>query len=229
MSTEPSTPAEPKPRGKYSPQDKKLANDISLAEQQLTTALSDAEAAPLLAEGGYTTAELQRGSDLQIAALKAYIVRQDADANQVAATKALNAAEKAARAAYTRLRGFARSAYLKDPVGRTALGLDGREPQDQQKFLTAGRALIEEGRKEPYASRLAVKGVTAAKLDDFEAKLNAFVAADQTQAAAIAAVPVATAARDAAARALFDWLAEYKQFARTQLKDQPAIAKRLLL
>jgi hypothetical protein len=29
--------------------------------------------------------------------------------------------------------------------------------------------------------------------------------------------------------ALFDWLAEYKRFSRTQFKDQPAIAKRLLL
>ncbi len=63
----------------------------------------------------------------------------------------------------------------------------------------------------------------------YAAKLAAWRQADQAQTEAISAVPQATAKRDAAAKALFDWLAEYKQFARTQFKDQPAVAQRLLL
>jgi cell pole-organizing protein PopZ len=76
---------------------------------------------------------------------------------------------------------------------------------------------------------LRMKSVTPAKLTDFAAKIEAWQNADQAQGAALAAVPKATATRDAAAKALFEWMAEYKQFARTQFKDQPAIAQRLLL
>ena len=71
--------------------------------------------------------------------------------------------------------------------------------------------------------------MTAAKLSDFAGKLDDWKAANQAQTDAIEAVPDATAARDAAAKTLFDWLAEYKQFARTQFKEQPVLAKRLLL
>ena len=231
MSTEPkpSTPAAPKPRGKYSAQDKKLANDLSLAEQTILAALGNAEAAPLLAEGGYTPEGLQAGLTLQRVAMQAYIARQEADAGQIVAIRAFKAADKAARSTYTKLRGFGKSAFMKDAAGREALGLGGAEPKDQQKFLTAATALIGQGKKEPYATKLAKKSVTAAKLDDFAAKLDAWKEAAQMQTDAIEAVPEATAARDAAAKALFDWLAEYKQFARTQFKNQPAIAKRLLL
>ena len=109
------------------------------------------------------------------------------------------------------------------------MGLNGSEPKDQQSFIAAATALVEQGKNEEYAVRLAKKGVTAAKLTDLETKIDAWMAADQAQTNALAATPEATAKRDAAAKELFDWLGEYKQFARTQFKDQPAIAKRLLL
>ncbi len=54
-----------------------------------------------------------------------------------------------------------------------------------------------------------MKSVTPAKLTDFAAKIEAW--------------------QNAAARAVFEWMAEYKQFARTQFKDQPASARRLRL
>jgi hypothetical protein len=206
-----------------------LANDLSLAEQVILAALGNDEAAPLLAEGGYTPEELQAGLALQKAAMQGFIARQEADAQQIAATRDFKAADKAAHATYTRLRGFGKSAFMKDAVGREALGLSGTEPQDQQKFLTAATALVEQGKNEPYATKLARKSVTAAKLSDFAGKLDDWKAANQAQTDAIEGVPEATAARDAAAKTLFDWLAEYKQFARTQFKEQPALAKRLLL
>ena len=229
MSTEPETTPAAKPRGKYSAQDKKLANDLSQAEQMILAAQSDVEAAPLLAEGGYTTEELQAGLALQKAAMQAFIARQEADGQQIAATTAFNAADKAVRSTYTRLRGFGKSAFLKDPAGRAALGLNGSEPKDQQNFLTAATALVEQSKVEPYAAKLAKKGVTPAKVTDFGAKIEAWKTADQAQTAAQAAVPKATANRDKAAKALFDWLNEYKQFARTQFKEQPDILRRLLL
>jgi hypothetical protein len=230
MATDPVTPPAEKPAPKpRSPQDKRLANDLTLSEQMIQAALTDEEAAPGLAEGGYTPVELRVGLTLQKAALLAFIARQEADGQQIAAAKAFDAADRAARTTFTKLRGFARSAFMNDAAAREALGLSGREPQDQQNFITAATALVEQGKVEPYAAKLAKKSVTPAKLDDFAAKLTAWKTANQAYTAAIAAVPEATAKRDAAAKTLFDWLAEYKQFARTQFKGQPGIIKRLLL
>lgn len=230
MATDPVTLPEVKPVPKpRSAQDKKLANDLALAEQMIQAALNDEEAAPLLAEGGYTPAELQTGLTLQKAARQAFIARQEADGKRIAANTAFNTADRAAHTAYTRLRGFGRSAFMSDAAARTALGLSGGEPKDRQNFLTAATALVEQGKLEPYASKLAKKSVTPAKLADFAAKLEAWKVADKAQTDALAAVPTATAKRDEAANFLFDWLAEYRQFARTQFKDRRDIMKRLLL
>jgi hypothetical protein len=230
MATDPVTPPEPKPAPKpRSPQDKKLANDLSLVEQMLRAAQTDEEAAPGLAEGGYTLDELKAGVTLQKAAMQAFIARQEADGQQIAATRAFAAADKAARTTYTKLRGFARSAFMNDAAAREALGLNGREPKDQQNFITATNALLEQGKIEPYAAKLAKKTVTPAKLADFAVKMEAWKVADQNQTDALSDVPDATARRDAAAKALFEWVAEYRQFTRTQFKDQPGIIKRLLL
>ncbi|MFN8598525.1 MAG: hypothetical protein U0559_20370 [Anaerolineae bacterium] len=163
------------------------------------------------------------------AALDGFTARQDADANQAGATAAFRAAEKSARGLYRKLRGYGKAVFLKDPQGRAALGLDGREPADFQNFIGAAARLVDEGLKPPYAERLARKTVTAAKLQDLRARLDALQATKQAQINAIEAVPRATAVRDAAAQDLFAWFAEFKAFSLVQLQERPDILKRLSL
>ena len=229
MTTKAAAPTEkatPQPR---SPQDKKLVGDLALAEQMLQAALHDEEAAPLLAEGSYTPAELKAGLALQKAVMQAYIARQEADEQQLAATRSFVAADKAARTLYTQLRDFARSAFVNDTAAREALGLSGVEPKDPQKFVAAATALIDQGKNELYATKLAKKTVTSTKLAELATRLEAWKDAERKQAKANNDVSTAAAKCDAAAKALFDWLAEYQQFARAQFKDQPGIKRRLWL
>ncbi len=222
--TEPQVPVPPKPR---SAQDKKLAADLAAAQQLINNCLADTEAAPLLAEGGYTPPELNAGLALHQTAFNAFVDRQTADGAQEAATQAFNVADKAAHKAYTTLRELARSPFLKDSAALMALGLSGREPRDLQNFLTAADALVKAAANPLYSAKLTARGVTTAKLQDLQAKVDALRLADQQQEAAKAATPAATAARDTAAKALFDWLAEFKAFAKAQFKDRPDIGKRL--
>ncbi len=223
------TPLSKAPRGKYSPQDKKLANDIALAGQMMETALADAEAAPLLSEGGYTPEKLNEILTLQKAAQKDFIARQQADGDQKAASTAFKQADKAARKLFTSLRGFARTAVMRDAAAKTALGLSGTAPKDLQNFIVAAEALADRGADPQYAARLAAKTVTAVKLQALKAKVEDLKAADRAQKAAIEAVPRATAKRDASAKVLFDALVEYKAFARQQFKDRRDIAGRLMI
>jgi hypothetical protein len=223
----PTDPLPPAPKPPRSAQDKKLAADLAAAEQLIGNALADTEAAPLLAEGGYTAQELNAGLALHQAALTAFVTRQTADGAQDSATKAFAAADKAAHKTYTTLRELGRSAFLKDSAALTALGLSGREPRDLQNFLTAADAFVRSATNPLYSAKLTARGVTAAKLQDLQAKLDALRLADRQQEAAKTATPAATSKRDRAAKSLFDWQSEFKAFAKAQLKDRPDISKRL--
>ncbi len=219
----PATKPAPRPR---SAQDKQLAKETAAAGQTIRAVMADTEAAPELAEGGYAALELSRGLALQEAAQEALAERLVADGAQDAATKAYLAAQKALTTTYSKLRGLARSAFLKNTDALTALGLTGREPRDLAGQLNAADALARNGVLPPYADKLAKRGVTAAKLQDLQTKVAALQEADRQQEAAKAATPRATAKRDAAVAALSAWLAEFKTFAKAQFKDRPDILKR---
>jgi hypothetical protein len=227
MTSEPTTNPVEKPAARpRSAQDRKMERDIIAAGQLAGILPTETELAADLAEGGYTTVELTRFGTLQQKALADFVTQGQVEAEQKAATQNYQAADKAARAAYAKLRGLGKSAFMKDPVGRQFVGLDGREPDGLQSFLGAARKLTMSGKEPGYAEKLAKKGVTAAKLSDLGAKLDALEAADAAQEAAKAAAPKARARRDQSAKELFDWVSEFKVFAKAQFKDHPDALKR---
>jgi len=203
-----------------------MEKDIITAGQLAKILPAETDLAAELAEGSYTPAEITRFAGLQEQAFADFVAQGEAEAEQKTATKAFLAVDKTARATYSKLRALGKSAFMKDPEGRQFVGLDGREPDSLPNFLGAARKLTESGSKPGYAEKLARKGVTAAKLADLSAKLDALEAADAAQEAAKAAAPKARAQRDASAQELADWLAEFKTFAKAQFKDRPDILKR---
>ena len=212
-------------------QDRRIAKDISLSEQQIKAGAGEVEAAPELAEGGYMPEVFATvATPLQVEALNKFAARQAADGAKTAATAAVKTAEKSARTLYTKDRDLGRSAFQKDAAAREALGLAGRAPQSLDELITAARTLAKEGPgNQVYAARLASKAVTAAKLTQLSTAVDALVEANLAQEAAIAAAPQATKERDLAYQALKAWMSEYRAFAKAQLKDRPDVLKRLLL
>ncbi len=207
-------------------QDRKMERDIIAAGQLAKILAGETELAAELAEGGYTAAELKRFDDLQQKALADYIAQGQAEAAQKAATQNYQEAERVARETYARLRGLGKAAFMKDPVGRQFVGLDGRKPDSVQNFLGAGRKFIASGAEPGYAEQLARKGVGIDKLSDLGVKLDALEAADAVQEAAKAATPQARTRRDASAQDLFDWMSEFRMYAKAQFKDRPEILRR---
>ncbi len=227
MSDESTSTPEPKPAAApRSAQDRKMEQAIIGAEQLAKILPTETELAAELAEGGYAAAELQLFDGLQKTAFTDFVTQGQAEAEQKAATLRFKAADKAARRTYAVVRTKGKAAFMKDPVGRQYVGLDGREPDSLLGFIGSGRKLIKSGAEPGYAEKLAKKGVTAAKLADLGAKLDALEAADAAQEAAKAAAPKARVQRDASAQALFDWVAEFKMFAKGQFGDRPDILKR---
>jgi len=223
-STDPSEPTStPKSRAA---QDKKLINDSGAAGQTIRAVMADTEAAAELTAGGYPPEELSRGLGLQKTLEDDLAERQAADGAETAANRAYKSADRALHTTYSTVRGLSRSAFLKDPAALETLGLAGREPRDMEQIMGAVDRLLKNAPLPDYAAKLTRRGVTAAKLQGLQAKLEALQEADRVQEAAKSATPKVTARRDAAAKVLFDWLVEFKAFARAQFKDRPDILKR---
>lgn len=235
MTTEPTNPTEPKPvevkpiRQPRSPQDKAQAKEIAANGQTLIAVIADASApgaiTDALAEGGYTLAELNRGQGLHAAAQAALSQHLAAAGDKDAATKAYLAAEKAFVTLYTTLRGLARTAFLKNPAALTALGIAGTQPRDMLGLINAANALLDNAARPEYTGKLTQRAVTAAKLQNLRAKLDALKAADQVQEDGKGAASKAVVQRDQAAAALKEWMTEFKAFVKVQFKDQPDVLK----
>jgi hypothetical protein len=232
MSTE--IPADTTPPQKAaqprSPQDKRQAREIATAGQIIRAVTADAEndaaIGLALTEGGYTAAELNRADGLQEAAQAALAEQLAVGGTKDAANKAYAAAEKSLTTLYLNLRGLARSAFLKDRASLVKLGISGNAPRSLADLLNASETLVRNAPLPLYADKLTRRGVTAAKLQNLQARLAALQEADRVQEAAKGALPPATAKRNAAALALNDWLVEFKAFAKVQFKDQPDVLKR---
>ena len=179
-----------------------------------------------LKEGSYDQPELLRFTELQKKGWDDFVIQGQAAAEQKIATKKFNAANRSARGTFTKFRGMGKSAFMKDPEGRQAVGLNGGEPDSFALLIGAGRKLTAAGGKPEYAVMLAKKGVTAVKLADLGAKLDALEAANQAQEDAKAAAGKALAQRNASAQLVFDWVAEFRMFAKAEFKDQPDVLKR---
>jgi hypothetical protein len=189
-------------------------------------ARDDAEIAPLLSPRGYTAQKLAEGLRLQEAAQAAFAARQNALAAQKQTAAAGDAAEDAARAAFTDFRGVAR-ALFSSPAERTALGLTGLVSHDAQKFITTARASYTTAQAEPYKSALASYGYPAAAIKVAAGTLDAMTTAYEAQQSAAGAALQATTDRDAAAKALDTWVRQFSQIAAVALKSKPALARKL--
>ena len=235
MTMETTVPIEPKPidapvaRPPRSPQDKAQAAEIIAFGQTLSAVLqavsTPGPVADALNEGGFREAEIQAGQALQVEASSALADHLAALGAKLTATRVYLAAEKAYTSAYTNLRGLVRSAYLKDSGALTALGVSGTQPRDMENLIRVGDTLLENAVLPDYVVRLGKRGVTAAKLQNFQTKLAALKAADMAQEDAKGASLRATARREQAAAALKAWMIEFKAFAKVQFKDQPDILK----
>ena len=116
---DPSPLPEPQTPQARAAQDRRIAKDISLSEQQIKAGAGEVEAASELAEGGYTPEVFKTvAMPLQVEALNKFAARQAADGARIAATGAVNTAEKSARTLYTKDRDLGRSAFQKDPAAR---------------------------------------------------------------------------------------------------------------
>ena len=207
-------------------QDKKLVDTAIAAGQMLDKAISNAEIAALLAQNGYPLTALGEGRALATQLQTSIEARQNADAAQSAAAIAKADKLKQVRADFASFRQRG-GALFKSKAERTALGLSGAVPNDQQLLLSFLRTAYTAAQNAPYAATLAQYGVSAAtiaaRLADVDELDRLMREHELAQGAAIAA----TKKRDTDRAALTMWLNQFKAIAADVLAALPGAKAQL--
>jgi len=216
---------EPAARRGRANQDQALANRINQYRNALAAVQANAELGALLAPRGYDAAAIAAGVGLCDAAQTGFNVRQEAQAGQLQASVAMQSALKAARAGFDDFRKIARAIFKTDPAAQSALGATGRLPDDREKFQTAAAAAYAVALgHDAYLTALGKRGFGQAALAAEQVKLAALTQANAANETAQAAARRATIERDAAAKSLDGWWAEFRVVARIAFKDRPDLA-----
>ena len=228
ITTDPTPPPVEKPKRVRADQDQTLANDITEWGNFIASAKADAEIAPLLEARGYDAAEFAQGAALLAAAGAAFDQRQTTWGTQLAASQFAKELLATTSDDYVGFRELARTLFPED-AAQAGLGVSGRLPHDLGTFVTDAKASYAAGKAVPYAAKLTKRGYPPATLDGMIAALEALAKAGAEQDQAEGLARQATARRDAAYEALKAWVTECKATAKSTLRKQPALAKKLTL
>ncbi len=216
----------PKTPKQRAAQDKQLVNTAVAAGQMLDKAIGTPEIAAALAQNGYPLAALNAGRSLASQVQTTIQARQDTDAAQDAAATAKSAKTKQVRADFASFRKRG-AALFKSSAERTALGLSGPVPGDQQLFLSFVRAAYAAAQNAPYAATLAQYGFSSAAITARLADIDELDRLTSEHDLAQGAGTSATKTRDTAYAALTAWLNQFKPIASDVLSAVPGAKAQL--
>jgi hypothetical protein len=197
-----------------------------------TRILENAQAPPIqeaMARVGYDEAAFQRGHALRDAFADAVQTRQTEYGEQIGATEALNDAWDAFHSqTYMPHVTIARLVFDGQAGTIRRLGVDGIRPDAFDAYLQEARRFYDTlAGDADLQDAMGARGVDAEAVAQAQADLDQLEALDQTQEREKAEAQQATRARNDARRAFADWLADFQQFARVALADQPDLVEQL--
>ncbi len=201
---------------------------LSRAETLITNSLSDTTIQSYVGKYGYTADRLNEGKALLDAATGVKDTHVAASGAKKVATAAEGGLRKAAEDAYQSYSTIAKGVFQKDKESLAKLGLDKPMPRTEAGFIAAGKTLFDNASSdEKIKAAMANDGYDDAKLADEKAKILAYEAAVDAQAAANGASQDSTQEQTKAVKALADWVSGYMRVARVALKEKPQLLEKL--
>ena len=207
-----------------------IAARIHRAELAITGHASDDEISTALEAFGYNRAKRTEGVNLLASANAILVTVQEARAAQIAATRAVNDAEKIARTAYADLATVARTVLKGNTAALASLGLNsGPAPKGTAAFLLAADKLFAGAASAPQAVQdtLAGVGYNAAKLASERAKVTALHSANQAQEQAKGTSQNLTPEQERILAELDSYTTQLRKLARIALRATPQLLEKL--
>jgi len=201
-----------------------IAEQLNAAQLAISNTLDDTEIQALVAKLGYPAEMINEGWELYQAAVHAVNAQRAAAGAQQETTRLHDEARKAAKDAYQALAKTARAIFIDDQAQLEALGLHGTMPLATAAFIAAAITLFENAQG---VLELAKYGYDADQLTAEQAKIAAYIEADNRQEAAKGAAQQATREQEAALRALNEWVAQYIKIAKVALREKAQLLEKI--
>ncbi len=204
-----------------------FSRQLTGAGVALANATGDQDIAAAVEAFGYSAARLAQIHTLLDAADAAVSEQVGATGAYRAACAHTAAAESTAQASYQGLSQVARAALRHSPGALATLGIEGPMPRIRPSFITRALALLDNAVAKPeIGAALAGFGYTADKLTAERAKIQALIDAVQAQEAAKGEAQRATAAQDAAMKALNAEMSAFRRVAKVALRGEPQLLEK---
>jgi hypothetical protein len=226
--TPPATPTPVPPKRTRANQDQALANRINQYRAAINFAKTNPTISSLMQTRGYDGDEFDSGIALCDATQAKFTLRQTTSAAEKQANADAQQSEKMARSGFDDFRKIGRVVLKNNIAARSALQLDGRVPSDNEIFLTTASSAYGTVLTTPdYLTALSKRGLNPSALQAEQAKLDALRQVRLAQSNAQSDAKRATVERDAAAKLLDAWWAEFRAVAQVALKEHTGLLQEL--
>jgi hypothetical protein len=224
----PATPPSNAPKVHRSVQNKIITAYVTDAERFLTTASTDTEIQPILAQHGYDATEFAAGMTLVSTASGGVAKRQEKLGGRKDAVDELHLSAQGARDTYAAFREIARAAFPAQG-DRVALGLTGDVPEDFQRFVTAAHTSYTNAGKPAFTVKMTKRNYAPSRLATLLANLDSFTDDKSKKDEAAGEAIESTGERNTAYVALRAYMKELKGVARGALRGKPGLLAKLEL
>lgn len=205
-----------------------IAGLFDRARVAITNTLNNAEIKVLVAVFGYDDKETANGKKLYEEAVRTRALQASLAGAQLAKSRELAAARKAAVDACQSLTSVIRAAWFGNRTALARLGVTGRFPRATAAFIDAGMKLFDNVLiNSDIKATLETRSYAPAKLAAEKAKVMAYANLDSQQESAKGAAQQAALDAAKARRMLEVWLNSYVRVAKVALKDKPELAEKL--
>lgn len=198
------------------------------ASLAIDNALTDAEIQAAMSEFGYDAARINAGKSLYDAAAQLHQKQKSEYGEQFAATQELQQKWDEATKTYMKQVKVARVALQSDYGAYLKLGLAGNRKRTLSGWLVQARQFYSNALADAdVMAKLALFGMTQAKLEAAQTLVDAVEAANAAQKKEIGEAQQATADRDNALDSLEDWLGDFIAIARIALEEKPQLLEKM--
>jgi hypothetical protein len=205
-----------------------LADRMLAAQVAIDNAISDTDVKTLVAEYGYDDTRLGEGKTMLDTANQLQQTQQKEYGDQYEATGALKQAHENADKAYMKFIKIARIALKSDWAAFKKLDLGGIRKKTFSGWMGQARQFYLNALSDSTVlEKMAVYGITLAKLEHAKVLLDETEAANAAQKKEKGEAQQATLERDKAIDSLEEWLSDFIVIARIAMEEKPQLLEKL--
>ena len=204
-----------------------IKEKIEAAQLAIENSLGSPDILERVSKYGYTKERLSEAQTMLKTAMETVERHMRKATLQLDATAKVNAHQKEAFAVYQDFAQTARTVFKGDKARIKMLGVDGKMPKADGKFIIAAYAMFDNAEDAEVQTALAEYGYDSSRLRKDRKVIEDYDKLHQKQESAKGDAQQSTRDQDAALKRLYDWYARYRVIAKRALRGDKELLEKI--